>query len=127
VTKEPEFLVNRWKCKDGTILQSKHRHDYVSHTDANGEFYFVDGGLEYIRHSGNMEPICLYSNDPHELIREAFYWGTRKSGALVWVHPSEMQTEHIWAIIETQTQISSEVKELFKNELEYRQHLTIQN
>ena len=120
MTTEPKLLVNRWKCKDGTILQSKHRHDYVGHTDINGEFYFVDGGLDYIRHSGNMEPMCLYSSDNHSLLRDSFCWGTRRSGSVVWLHPSDMDTDHIEAILQTQPHISTAVRDMFKNELQYR-------
>lgn len=120
MTTEPALLVNRWKCKDGTILQSKHRHDYVGHEDSNGEFYFVDGGLDYIRHSGNVEPMCLYSTDSHELIRDSFCWGTRRFGSVVWLHPSQMDTEHIEAILITQVHISTAVRDMLKNELEYR-------
>ena len=27
------------------IIRSRHRHDYVTHTDANGKEYMVDGGV----------------------------------------------------------------------------------
>jgi hypothetical protein len=30
------LLVNKWKCKDGTILHSRSTYDYVCHTNANG-------------------------------------------------------------------------------------------
>lgn len=32
------------KTPDGTILESKHVHDYQSYLDANGETYLLDGG-----------------------------------------------------------------------------------
>ena len=38
------ILSNRLKTPDGTILESLHRHDYVTHTDANGKEYMLDGG-----------------------------------------------------------------------------------
>ena len=37
------LVANVWKCLDGTILQSKHRHDFVDYTDAAGNYYMVDG------------------------------------------------------------------------------------
>ena len=68
-----ELLINRWQTPDGYILESKHVHDYVTHRDANGDIYFVDGGADYIRHSVNDEPLknmCLYTTDSIEEIRE---------------------------------------------------------
>jgi hypothetical protein len=42
---ETRIVANRIRTPDGTILESKHRHDYVTYTDANGKQYMVDGGL----------------------------------------------------------------------------------
>lgn len=42
---ERKLLVNRIQTPDGTILTSKSVHDYVTHTDANGEEYIL--GLVY--------------------------------------------------------------------------------
>ena len=47
------ILNSRMRTPDGTILESKHRHDYVTHTDANGKEYMLDGGLDYVRCSAN--------------------------------------------------------------------------
>ena len=43
------IVYNAIQTPDGTILQSKHRHDYVDYTDKNGQYYSVDGGLDYLR------------------------------------------------------------------------------
>jgi hypothetical protein len=48
---EDNIVYNAIQTPDGTILQSKHRHDYVSYTDKNGQYYAVDGGLEYVKRS----------------------------------------------------------------------------
>ena len=44
-----KYLANRIRTPDGTILESMHRHDYVTYIDANGKEYMVDGGLDYLR------------------------------------------------------------------------------
>ena len=63
MAKVKKLIRNRWQTPDGTILESKHRHDFVSHKDANGEYYFIDGGTDYIRMTVNKEPminLCEY-------------------------------------------------------------------
>ena len=123
MSQESLLVVNKWKCKDGTILNSRSRHDFVDHYDSNGEYYVVDGGLDYIRHSGNMECMCIYSTDSHEKIRDNFEWTSYgKTGR----DPAKTQLlkdldpYHIVAIIETQTHLPLHIKKIFQDELEYR-------
>lgn len=56
------ILSNRMRTPDGTILESKHRHDYVTHLDANGNEYMLDGGLSYVRSSayGDEEMLTVF-------------------------------------------------------------------
>lgn len=121
-----ELLVNAIITPDGTLLESHHRHDYVTHKDANGETYSVDGGLDYIRRSKNIEEaldVCVYNDSGHEVIRNRFKWGTRgKDGKepLHWVALKEMTSEHIEAVIKTQHHISDTIKKVFLDELTYR-------
>ena len=117
------LVANVWKCPDGTILQSKHRHDLVDYTDADGKYYMVDGGLDYIRHTGNMEPMCVFSNDEHSLKREWFMWGTRgKEGktSIQWVKLKDLDYDRIEAILDTQAHLERHMKRMFFNELKYR-------
>ena len=44
---EKKLILSRIRTPDGTILTSYHQHDYVTHTDKNGETYMLDGGSEY--------------------------------------------------------------------------------
>ena len=54
-----DILSSRMKTPDGTILESINRHDYVTHTDANGKEYMLDGGCEYVRCSANGDEYLL--------------------------------------------------------------------
>jgi len=123
---EPRLLAQKIQTPDGTILHSKHRHDFVSHVDANGETYFVDGGIEYRRGTVNKESakdLCVYSDDEHQKIREAFCWGTRGKDGRQPVEYKTLQTlstEHVEAIIETQHHIPEHIRKVFLDEIEYR-------
>ena len=118
----PKLLVNRWKCKDGTILQSRYRHEYVDHVDANNEYASVDGGLSYQRVSGELTSLCLYTDDPHEEIRMFFCWGSFLRGAKVWIPLYKLGDSHIQAILDTQLHIPEHIRVLFIDEQEYRVH-----
>ena len=70
------LVSNKLRTPDGTILQSFHRHDYVTHIDANGEKYMVDGGLSYPRRNTYkipFEELSVYNTDLFELVREEFH------------------------------------------------------
>jgi hypothetical protein len=102
-----KFIVyNAIKCPDGTILESKHRHDYQSYVDKNNETYVLDGGGEYIRRSINIieaEDISLYSDAPHEQIREVVSRGSRgKSGReeLKYILIKDIDDEYLEALID---------------------------
>tara|TARA_R110000868_G_scaffold148357_1_gene370189 strand:- start:17507 stop:17839 length:333 start_codon:yes stop_codon:yes gene_type:complete len=49
-----QLIRNAIQTPDGTILESNHRHDFVTHLDKNGEVYGIDGGLNYQRIIGNL-------------------------------------------------------------------------
>lgn len=124
--KDSILLVNAIITPDGTRLESTHRHDYKTYIDANGEEYMVDGGLDYIRRSVNEEPFIeayVTTKSDHNIIRENFKWGTYgKNGdqPLVRKTLASLDTEHIEAILETQSQLREHIKKVFKDELEYR-------
>jgi len=121
--KESHLLVNKWSAPDGTILISRHRHDFVSHEDAEGNLYYLDGGTEYIRTSGNLKNECVYTDSSFEVIREYFTWG---SYGVDGMQPKkitklkDLGEDHINAILRTQNNLPKYMKELFKSELEYR-------
>ena len=121
------IVSNRIRTPDGTILESMHRHDYRVYVDANGKEYMVDGGLDYLRRiihdDAPYEELSVYADEPHAEIREAFKWGTRgKDGKqpLKYVPLKDLTTEHIEAILDTQSHIADYVRKIFIDELSFR-------
>jgi len=99
-----KLVANKWRTPDGTLLWSKYTHDFVAHNDKNGDYYFVDGGNDYIRMSSNKEPMvseCVYSDDSFELVRKCVFRGTfamdRKKGfkRRAWMPISNMSDAHL--------------------------------
>lgn len=124
---EPRIVCNRIRTPDGTILESMHRHDFKSHPDKNGLIYMVDGGLDYLRRNVHDEApyteLSVYSDSPHDVIREVFKWGTRgKDGKqpLKYVPLKDLTTEHIEAILETQDHIQQYIRNIFLDEMIFR-------
>ena len=123
---EAKLLANRIVTPDGTMLHSKHRHDCVMYVDDNGETYMVDGGIDYCRGIINKEPAkdaCVYSDEPHEIIRDVFCWGTRGKGGRdpVQFKPiSTLSNQHIHNIRVTQSHIGEEISKVFADEEVYR-------
>jgi len=125
-TEKPEILSSQLKTPDGTILESLHRHDYVTHMDANGKEYMLDGGVEYVRHSahGDEELLTLMSDDDHEVIREVVTWGTygREGDQLIThVKIADMDDDHLQACLDTQkATMRPAMYKVMQDELEYR-------
>lgn len=122
----PKILLNRWKSKDGTVLISRFRHDFVSHFDAVDQTtVFIDGGLEpCVRVSGDLENMCLYDTDEdHMEVRENFLWGTfgpNGDQPMKKVAIKNLTTDHIQNIIRTQFHLQEHIQNMFRRELTYR-------
>ena len=98
------LILNALRTPDGTVIQSRHRHDYVTYTDANGKEYMVDGGLDYLRRSIHDDQIDLseYDDAPHERQRELLTWGTygiKGDQPLQYKTIEEMETGHLEAVV----------------------------
>jgi|TARA_B110000967_G_scaffold192279_1_gene218773 hypothetical protein len=121
-----EILINKMRTPDGTVLHSKHHHDYVTHTDANGKEYMLDGGVDYVRRSahGDEKLLTVMSDNDHEVIREVVTWGTYgKNGdeTLVHVTIADMSSEHLHACLDTQQRtMRPALLKVMQDELEYR-------
>ena len=120
-----KLVLNRIRTPDQTVLTSRNRHDFVSHKDKNGELYYTDGGLSYLKRSVNKEPyedLSLYSDDPFEILRENITWGSRgKNGdeELHYKPISNMSNNHINSIL-SQYKLVDYLKEVFEKEISYR-------
>lgn len=120
------ILSSKMKTPDGTILESKHRQDYVTHKDANGKKYMLDGGCSYIRCSinGDEEMLTVTTDAPHSVIREVVTWGTYgKNGDEPFkrVKIADMTGDHIKACLATQTAtMLPALYAVMQYELEYR-------
>jgi hypothetical protein len=121
-----ELLYNALQTPDGTIIESKSRHDYVTHKDANGKTYMIDGGLDYVRCSANGDEkhLTITLDDDHASVRHYCKWGTRGvegDKPLRYVTLHEMDTDHIKAVIQNVPSMNSAIKIAMKNELLYRE------
>lgn len=131
------IILNRVMTPDGTILTSRYRHDYVTHTDAlTGETYSVDGGLDYLARGGTLQhlvELSVYDNSSHYYIRESLEWGTYGINGdypeLQWIPLYQMTSDHIRNIltdhIDKGVQVSKLYIEFFIKELLYRKENNI--
>ena len=117
------LIYNAIRTPDGTILESRSVHDYQGYTDANGKYYAVDGGLEYLRRSGDgYEELSLTMDDDFAKIRQVVSWGTRgKHGSqpLKKVKIKDMELQHINAVLEL-PYISNKFRTVLLQELKFR-------
>jgi len=120
------LIKNCLETPDGTILQSRHRHDYKAYTDANGKEYMIDGGLSYVRSSAHGDEIhhCVWDDEPFNKVREALEWGTygiNGDQPLTYVKLCDMSTDHIQAIMGSIPSLLPQFKKAMNLELELRE------
>lgn len=119
------LIYNALRTPDGTVLVSRTRHDYRTHTDANGKEYMIDGGLDYCRASCNGDEMYLtaYLSDGHEVVRNVLEWGSYgKDGKqpLRHIKLKDMETAHIQACLDTQVGMYPQIRTAMQNEINYR-------
>lgn len=124
------LIYNAIKTPDGTVLHSKHRHDYVDYTDKNGNYYAVDGGNDYLKRAANFrdyEELSKYDDGTHGTRREYIHWGRNYDKNMIrlseteWIPIKDLETDHIKAILETQTHLDKYMLNVFRDELKYRE------
>ena len=134
VTHHRAIIHNAIQTPDGTIIESRHRHDYVEYTDANGKFYSVDGGLDYLRRGYTVPDyveLSLYEDDPIEDIRKVVTRGGRgKDGKQPITFTPICEMNDVW--LEAAIQYNNDygmgtmiMNKLYKREQEYRKQNNI--
>jgi len=121
------LVYNAIRTPDGTILESRHRHDYVVYQDKNGREYMVDGGHDYVRRNVHddapYEELSVYTTDGHEKVREVLKWGTygiNGDQPLSYIVLKDMNTGHIQACLDTQSSMHLTYRQAFEEELKLR-------
>lgn len=116
------------RTPDGTLLESNSVHDFKMYDDTiTGKTYGIDGGHEYCHYIGDVFDDCtiitLMTDSPFEDIRQLFKWGSYgKDGKspLKRISLCDMTNDHINNILITLTQLSEEIKDIFRKELKFR-------
>lgn len=131
-----KILYNAIRTPDGTVIESRYRHDFVMHVDDNGKSYGVDGGNDYLRRIGDTsdcEELSInfesWTFEFHEKVRLVLKRGGRgKSGLepIKWVPFSEMSDEWVSNTIKYNKDLGFEVDNnyftfLLDKEMYYRQ------
>ena len=124
------LVYNALRTPDGTVIESRHRHDYVTYDDANGKSYMVDGGLDYLRRSANGDEVDLSVSLDQGILaaREAASWGSYgKNGdePLRQIKLCKMTNNHVKACLKTQLHMHPNIKLAMQQELDYRNTLGI--
>ena len=119
-----KLIRNALQTPDGTLLESRSRHDYKTHVDANGKTYMIDGGLDYVRCSANGDEIHLsvFDDDPFDKVREAATWGTygiKGDQPLSYIKLCDMETEHIKSVVRV-CNVYPQLKSVMEKELDHR-------
>jgi hypothetical protein len=123
----------------GTMLHSKHRHDYVT-LEEDGHFFMIDGGNEYVRYSKpegleGADLFTVHSDDKHEIIREFMKWGKNYDKDMnrlpetEWVLLKEITDDHLDGILTylDETGRLPQYVLIFKTEREFRKTLNNDN
>lgn len=125
-----KILYNAIKCPDGTILHSKHCHDYQEHTDTTtGEWYMVDGGNDYRRMSTTegYTDLLVTTDSPHEKIREVFTWSScldaagNRLPAYVTKYLKDLDDNHVKALVKyTKEGYPEYINKIMRDEFSFR-------
>lgn len=124
------LLHNSIMCPDGTLLVSRHQHDFQMHKQEDGREYFVDGGLLYQRigySDKEYVDLSVYSDEPHEKIREYFEWARNFDKAMnklpqpETIKLKDITDDYLMKLVEwANAGYHKEIHKVFVDEIEYR-------
>ena len=130
---EKKVIASRIQTPDGTILWSRHVHDYIEYKDAKtSEVYMLDGGTDYMKTSVNQVPaknVSIYNTAKWKTLRDFIIRNTmlldenkQPTGKSGFVRLSSMSDEHLVDLKEylTEQGIRKEMIEYIKKEQKYR-------
>lgn len=123
--KQEQIVYNAIRTPDGTLLVSRHRHDYLTYKDQNGLTYMVDGGFAYLRRNHHpegphAEELSVFIGDGFDKVRESFEWGAQRETGLTYIKLCDLETDHIKAILASQS-LSDWMYGVFCMEIAHRQ------
>lgn len=120
-----ELLLSRIQTPDGTIICSRNMNDLGEHTDKNGRYYGLEGGLAYqkVRYDKkDYSDVSIYSTDDFNIIRENIVWdtyGVDGNDELKQVKIKDLELEHIQNILILPF-LSAVFEDILLSEIEFR-------
>lgn len=120
------IVYNGIRTPDGTVIESWSRHDFVAHTDKNGDLYAVDGGLDYLRRLAPREDyieMSLWEDSNYSLIRQRVKRWNRESNTSIRL--MDISQDWLEAIIKHYDDkgVSNQITDMYKKEKEYRERV----
>lgn len=118
------IVYNGIRTPDGTVIESWSRHDFVSHTDKNGDLYAVDGGLDYLRRLAPREDyieMSLWEDSNYSLIRQRVKRWNKESKTSIRL--MDISQDWLEAIIRHYDEkgVSNQITDMYKKEKDYRE------
>jgi len=116
-----KIIANCVMAKDGTIIQSMHRHDYKTYTNDDGTVVVADGGKDYLKRALEGIDVSVYEDDHFEVIRRFFCRGGRGidgTESLTYTPLFKMNDNWLEAVIEYNP--NNYYNKFFQMEIDYR-------
>ena len=120
-----ELLLSRIQTPDGTFLCSRSLHDLEEHTDKNGHYYGIEGGLAYqkvLYDKKDYRDASIYTTDDFSIIRENILWdtyGVDGDEELKYVKIKDLELDHIENILVIPS-LSNVFENILLSEIEFR-------